>query len=99
MDSVQMQDTNGNWVPAIPMGLMCEVHRCNNPVTLDDQYERADKNLPNGWGDEPEILCKEHSVGRIKIAPQKIAEVGEQPTTAPCCSVEDSHIPEAGTSA
>ena len=22
-----------------------------------------------------------------------------QPTTAPCCSVEDSHIPEVGTSA
>ena len=35
---------------------------------------------------------------REQEARLKAVEVGEQPTTAPCCSVDDSHIPEAGTS-
>jgi hypothetical protein len=49
MDSVQTQDEKGNWVEAMPLPLMCEVHGCPNHVTLDDQYERIDKNIPNGW--------------------------------------------------
>lgn len=72
MDSIQTQDENGNWVEATPMPLMCEVNGCSNRVTLEDQYERIDKNLPNGWGEEPEVLCGEHSIGRKKIVLQKI---------------------------
>ena len=66
-NSVQTQDENGKWVPATPLPLMCEVDGCDEPVTLDDQYERLDKNLPNGWGNEPEVLCSKHAVGRTKI--------------------------------
>ena len=65
--SVQTQDPSGNWVQATPLPLMCEVDGCEEPVTFDDQYERADKNLPNGWGNEPEVLCSKHSVGRTKF--------------------------------
>ena len=67
MDSVQTQDKEGNWVDAVPIGPMCEHLGCNNAVTLKDQYVREDKNLPNGWGDEPECLCPEHAVGRTLV--------------------------------
>jgi hypothetical protein len=46
--------------------------------------------LPFQWG---------NFVFGSKTARQKIAEVGKQPTTAPCCSVEGSHISEIETSA
>jgi hypothetical protein len=63
---IQTQDIHGNWVNAKPIGLICEYPGCTNEVTHDEKYERVDKNLPNGWGDEPEILCAEHSVGRTQ---------------------------------
>jgi hypothetical protein len=69
VDEPMTQDGKGNWVPAKPVGLMCEITGCGKPVTFDDQYERLDKNLPNDWGNEPAFLCKEHSVGRKRITP------------------------------
>jgi len=70
IDTIQQQDKNGNWIEAVPLPLfMCEFNGCSNHVTLDDQYERIDKSLPNGWGDEPEFLCSKHAIelGRTKI--------------------------------
>jgi hypothetical protein len=67
MSDVQMQDENGNWVEAQPVGLMCEHPGCTASVTMDDQYERVNKNLPNGWEEEPEFLCKKHAEGRTPI--------------------------------
>lgn len=63
----QTQDAEGRWVDAQPVGLSCEHGTCTNPVTLADQYERLDKNLPNDWGEESEILCAEHAVGRVRF--------------------------------
>lgn len=66
ISDVQVEDENGNWVPAEPVELTCEHGSCRNKVTINDQYERIDKNLPNGWGETSEFLCSEHSIGRIK---------------------------------
>ena len=46
------------------------------------------------WGEMLEFLDREAAARAKEI----LLSVGHR-TTAPCCSVEDSHIPEAGTSA
>jgi hypothetical protein len=47
--------------------LTCEHPNCREVVTAEDEYIREDKNIPNGWGDCGELLCKAHAVGRTKV--------------------------------
>lgn len=67
--TIQQQDEKGNWVDAEPtnLHLICEHGDCGEIVTNEEQYERIDKDLPNGWGETPEFLCKKHSIGRKRV--------------------------------
>ena len=84
---------------------MCAVHGCSNVPT---RKVTVVANTVVGERTETVEVCDEHwsalnntGVGfSMGCAPTVNQGNGEQlRTTAPCCSVEDSHIPEAGTSA
>jgi hypothetical protein len=50
-------------------------------------------------GNDIDKLLAAFETIKKELRPLGIKEPTGQQTTAPCCSVEDSHIPEAGTSA
>lgn len=56
---ITTQDENGNYIPATPMSLMCEIDDC--PETEGDWYIRNTENKDGSdWDKEPVYLCKKH---------------------------------------
>lgn len=65
-DGISME-VNGKWIPAIPLGFMCEVDGCNNTEDLQDYHRNPDDCDGSSWDSEPIMLCKKHGVNHIKI--------------------------------
>jgi len=53
------QDKDGNWIPATPIPLTCEIDDCFE--TEGDWYIRNAENKDGSdWDSEPVYLCKKH---------------------------------------
>lgn len=59
---IETQDKDGNWIPATPEPLRCEIYPCDE--TKGDWYVRNAENKDGSdWDTEPVYLCKKHGEG------------------------------------
>ena len=57
---IETQDKNGNWIPATPEPLMCEIDCCPETNNGDWYFRNAENKDGSDWDNEPVYLCKKH---------------------------------------
>ena len=67
MDNGVSMQVNGKWIPAIPLGFMCEIAGCVDNKELEDYVRNPEVCDGGGWDDEPIMLCKKHGENHVKV--------------------------------
>jgi hypothetical protein len=78
---ISTQDKNGNWIPATPLQLMCEIENCDvtdNKIgdILKEYFRNPEESDGSDWDSEPIILCEKHSANHLKC-PKNLEDVFE----------------------
>jgi hypothetical protein len=57
---IETQDKDGNWIPATPEPLTCEIDGCPKTNNGDWYFRNTENKDGSDWDTEPIYLCKEH---------------------------------------